>query len=866
MASTLADVVVELQTLNTSSNLAQIRLGSLVTQNSAIQATLADIGNKLSNAISGLTQSVNDSIDYQKIAANTKKQQDAADKLQGAEDKAERETGGLRGYLKEAGQGGFSRGVTEGIIGKGLYGWLSQMVGGLFGRGGLLMAALPRILGRIVGRLGLAGLVLSFGQDVLTSLFKALRDNGLLFNWSDEELNGIAGKATDGLFNAILVSIVTKNPLARLGAFIVGYFKDEILRAIKYLFGIRANSETGNYEANLPFMDSIDLGPSEKIIENSITAAVTAVTGMVALFLSKKVGGLTGLTRKLLGASPAAAGAGAGAAKAAGAAGAGGAAGGTAAGSGRVAATTLTAAQKTAINSLDDATLAAAGLAKNSTGQIIRQGSKQFASNAEMLNALASQKNPRFARLLGVAKNVPLLGKLIAGGLLASILLDDSTSADEKVKEIGGLFGSILGGIGGAAVGGSIAGALGLVTGPGAIITGIAGAVLGGVAGDFMGQELASMLVGGQPRSEGNTLPPDVANDITVKADNAAPPSPKSGGGGKLAGEPYTPGSTLTPGQVTQVSTDIANGQSVPQEQQQDLATTLATRDQGMQPITDKMRETSEYQKILKEINPGTRIRRGSKFRADQRYRNEVLAKQKPAAPPAPPAVAPVSEVSGTVRGLMMNDDIRATPEYQKILNEDPTLLEADPFAAQEVADMQYRAELLKGTIAPPPGVTIERSTPADSTVAPAPAPAPAIVPDIPVTPMGAPSVTPADEYDLTGQHSEPSDTWVYESTAGDEILREMAEQARKANGGLFNPANWRPGQQPGYRPYRAERIKPTTPDLSSGSQGTVNVVNNNYATDASTTVSGGGGGGGGGARGNQQPLPARDEVVYEFF
>lgn len=496
--ASISNVVEELQTLNRHTQSVSERVEGLVESFSGS---------------GGFIPTLKAFVDQQKNALANQRVRDTTDRLRGAEAASEAQRGGgLQSYLKAAGQSSFIGGVSQGILG-GFGGLISTFLGTFLGRvlgpTGILLKALPTLAGRLLGRLGVAGLVLTFGEDVLTGLFKQMRDSGYLFNWSDEQLGEVASNATDGLFAALIAGLVTKNPFIRLGVFITGYFKDEILNTVKWMFGIKESAD-GRVTANLPFMEEIDLSASMSEIESTITGIMTAVGGLLSLFIAKKFGRIPKLIRRLLGLPTAGAAAGAGAA----AAGAGAAA---AAGGG---AKVISAAQKAAINNLDDAALAGQGLARNTAGQVIRKGTGQIASNADKLNALAAARNPRAASLLSMGKKVPGLGAVISGGLLASILLDDSLDQDQKTEEVGALFGSVLGGVGGAAAGGLIAGAMGLTTGPGAILTGLGGAVVGGFAGDWLGREAAEFLITGQAKQgDISSVPQAVLNDISYSSD-----------------------------------------------------------------------------------------------------------------------------------------------------------------------------------------------------------------------------------------------------------------------------------------------------------------------------------------------------------
>lgn len=103
------------------------------------------------------------------------------------------------------------------------------------------------------------------------------------------------------------------------------------------------------------------------------------------------------------------------------------------------------------------------------------------------INAKAASKFPKFKDVIKFGKGIPFLGTLISGGLLASILLDDKTSDEEKNKLIGGLFGGMAGATALGMLGGAMLGPVGF----------IGGAITGGLFGDQAGQVFADYLLNG---------------------------------------------------------------------------------------------------------------------------------------------------------------------------------------------------------------------------------------------------------------------------------------------------------------------------------------------------------------------------------
>lgn len=100
------------------------------------------------------------------------------------------------------------------------------------------------------------------------------------------------------------------------------------------------------------------------------------------------------------------------------------------------------------------------------------------------LNGKAAAKYGKFGKALSFLKKVPALGSLISGGIIANILMDETTSTKEKAA----LLSKELGSIGGAALGGAVGGLIGTLGMPG--IGTLTGGVLGALAGSWSGEEL----------------------------------------------------------------------------------------------------------------------------------------------------------------------------------------------------------------------------------------------------------------------------------------------------------------------------------------------------------------------------------------
>jgi len=109
------------------------------------------------------------------------------------------------------------------------------------------------------------------------------------------------------------------------------------------------------------------------------------------------------------------------------------------------------------------------------------------------INGKAAKKFGKFGKALSYLKKVPVLGSLIGGGIIANILMDDTTSKKEKI----GLLSKELGSIGGAALGGALGGLIGtVVPGAGTVALGIGGAIVGAISGEELGERFANWMLG----------------------------------------------------------------------------------------------------------------------------------------------------------------------------------------------------------------------------------------------------------------------------------------------------------------------------------------------------------------------------------
>ena len=117
-------------------------------------------------------------------------------------------------------------------------------------------------------------------------------------------------------------------------------------------------------------------------------------------------------------------------------------------------------------------------------------GAKNF---IDEINGKAAAKFGKFGKALSYLKKVPVIGSLIGGGIIANILMDDTTSKKEKAA----LLSKELGSIGGAALGGALFGMIGtVVPGVGTLALGIGGAIAGAVSGEELGERFANWMLG----------------------------------------------------------------------------------------------------------------------------------------------------------------------------------------------------------------------------------------------------------------------------------------------------------------------------------------------------------------------------------
>lgn len=178
---------------------------------------------------------------------------------------------------------GFLAGVAEGTGIAGLGRFAQSLLGALFG--GLSGGAIAGLAGAVAGKLlkgtVLAGLITTFGEDAIKSLFDKLKEQGIDFGFSKDQEDEIAKRTTDGLFAFVVSGILFKNPLVRIAAGIATAFKDKVFNVIEYVLGIKITDMGGKngYAVSMP--DFLG-GENFKLDESWITGLTTAVTAFTA--------------------------------------------------------------------------------------------------------------------------------------------------------------------------------------------------------------------------------------------------------------------------------------------------------------------------------------------------------------------------------------------------------------------------------------------------------------------------------------------------------------------------------------------------------------------------------------------------------
>ena len=178
---------------------------------------------------------------------------------------------------------GFLSGVAEGTGVAGLGRFAQSLLGALFG--GLSGGAIAGLAGTVAGKLlkgtVLAGLITTFGEDAIKSLFDKLKEQGIDFGFSKDQEDEIAKRTTDGLFAFVISGILFKNPLVRIAAGIATAFKDKVFNVIEYVLGIKITDMGGKngYAVSMP--DFLG-GENFKLDESWITGLTTAVTAFTA--------------------------------------------------------------------------------------------------------------------------------------------------------------------------------------------------------------------------------------------------------------------------------------------------------------------------------------------------------------------------------------------------------------------------------------------------------------------------------------------------------------------------------------------------------------------------------------------------------
>ena len=140
------------------------------------------------------------------------------------------------------------------------------------------------------------------------------------------------------------------------------------------------------------------------------------------------------------------------------------------------------------------------------TGAIFTQGvAKSTKVGMQKVNPLT--KFPNFAKVLGVAKRIPILGTVLGAAEVLSILASDA-STEDKVAGVAGA----LGGIGGSALGAMMGGTLGTAIFPG--VGTVIGGALGGFGGYFLASSMTKALAQWMLGQKVDAFPLDFLNDL----------------------------------------------------------------------------------------------------------------------------------------------------------------------------------------------------------------------------------------------------------------------------------------------------------------------------------------------------------------
>ena len=190
---------------------------------------------------------------------------------------------------------GFREGFTQGVGFGGASGMVDGFLKGFFGAGTGILAAILGSVGLAAGKLVkgtlIVGLLSTFGEKAIKALFDKLDGTALDLNFTKEQEDAFAKNATDGLMGYFLTGLVFRNPLIKLGAGVVAFYKDEVLGAIYKLFGVEETSIGSARDGtvlkykNIFGQGTIDL---PKISETMETGIIAVVTGFL-LFITRKV-------------------------------------------------------------------------------------------------------------------------------------------------------------------------------------------------------------------------------------------------------------------------------------------------------------------------------------------------------------------------------------------------------------------------------------------------------------------------------------------------------------------------------------------------------------------------------------------------
>tara|TARA_R110001632_G_scaffold32102_2_gene83414 strand:+ start:257 stop:2083 length:1827 start_codon:yes stop_codon:yes gene_type:complete len=180
---------------------------------------------------------------------------------------------------------GFGSGFMEGLGVTPVRQFMANALGSMFG--GALAGSIGMMAGNLIKKGSIAALVYNFADDAIIAGFKLLEDQGIDFDFTEDQKKKIADRASSGLSAYIFAGLVTKNPYVKLATAIATAYSDKVFEGIKLMFGIKTDDKTGKAIVNLPGgYGDIDL--NNPTLQDSLTGIGTAMT-LVAVGLLNRL-------------------------------------------------------------------------------------------------------------------------------------------------------------------------------------------------------------------------------------------------------------------------------------------------------------------------------------------------------------------------------------------------------------------------------------------------------------------------------------------------------------------------------------------------------------------------------------------------